>query len=135
MRIVIDTNIILDILQKREPFFEASYRAVRQTIEKNDECLLSASAVTDIFYILRKALGSAQQAREQVERLSQLVEFAGVQGIDIHTALTRNMSDFEDAVVDAVAERNGASYILTRNIKDFTGSIVPAISPNDFLHL
>ena len=79
MRILIDTNVILDIIQKREPFF------------------------------------------------------ANVQGVDIHTAIMRSMPDFEDAVVDAVAERNGASYILTRNIRDFAGSSVPAITPTEFL--
>ena len=133
MRILIDTNVILDILQKREPFFADSYRALRKAIESDAECLLSASAATDIFYMLRKSLGSAQQAKEQIEQLSQLVSFADVQGMDIHTALMREMPDFEDAVVDAVAERNGASYILTRNIKDFAGSVVPAILPVDFL--
>ena len=133
MRILIDTNVILNILQKREPFFADSYRALRKAIESDAECLLSASAATDIFYMLRKALGSAQQAKEQIEKLAQLVSFADVQGMDIHTALMREMPDFEDAVVDAVAERNGASYILTRNIKDFAGSVVPAILPVDFL--
>ena len=133
MRILIDTNVILDILQKREPFFADSYRALRKAIESDAECLLSASAATDIFYMLRKALGSAQQAKEQIEQLAQLVSFADVQGMDIHTALMREMPDFEDAVVDAVAERNGASYILTRNIKDFADSVVPAILPADFL--
>lgn len=133
MRILIDTNVILDILQKREPFFADSYRALRKAIESDSECLLSASAATDIFYMLRKALGSAQQAKEQIEQLAQLVSFADVQGMDIHTALMREMPDFEDAVVDAVAERNGASYILTRNIKDFAGSVVPSILPADFL--
>ena len=125
--------MILDILQKREPFFADSYRALRKAIESDSECLLSASAATDIFYMLRKALGSAQQAKEQIEQLAQLVSFADVQGMDIHTALMREMPDFEDAVVDAVAERNGASYILTRNIKDFAGSVVPSILPADFL--
>ena len=134
MRILIDTNVILDILQKREPFFADPYRALRKAIEGDAECLISASAATDIFYMLRKALGSAQQAKEQIEQLAQLVSFADVQGMDIHTALMRAMPDFEDAVMDAVAERNEASYILTRNIKDFAGSVVPAILPADFLN-
>lgn len=124
----------MDILQKRDPFFADSYRALRKAIESDAECLLSASAVTDIFYMLRKAFGSAQQAKEHLERIAQLVSFADVQGMDIHTALMREMPDFEDAVVDAVAERNGAAYILTRNIKDFAGSVVPAILPADFLN-
>lgn len=134
MRVLIDINVILDILQKREPFFTDSYRALRRALENDAECLISASAATDIFYVLRKSLGSAQQAKEHIDQLARVVSFADVQGMDIHTALMRAMPDFEDAVVDAVAERSGASYILTRNIKDFTGSVVPAILPADFLN-
>lgn len=133
MKILIDTNVILDIFQKREPFFPNSYQALHKAIEAESECLVSASSATDIFYMLRKSLRSADQAKEQIEQLSKIVIFADVQGLDIQTALIRTMPDFEDAVVDAVAERNGASYILTRNIKDFTGSAVPAVTPADFL--
>ena len=85
--------------------------------------------------MFRKAFQSAQQAKERIEQLSQIVTFSDVQGADIHTALTRSMPDFEDAVVDAVAERSDASYILTRNIKDFAGSSVPAITPTEFLKI
>lgn len=133
MKILIDTNVILDIFQKREPFFTDSYQALYKAIKDNTECLISASSITDIFYLLRKSLHSTEQAKEQIEQLSQLVTFADVYGKDIHTALTRSMPDFEDAVVDTVAERNGARYILTRNIKDYSGSIVPAITPTEFL--
>lgn len=133
MKILIDTNVILDIFQKREPFFSDSYQALRKAIQVEFECLLSASSVTDIYYMLRKFLKSADQAKERIQQLSKLVTFADVQGMDIQTALMRTMPDFEDAVVDAVAERNHADYILTRNIKDFTGAAVPAITPTDFL--
>ena len=133
MRILIDTNVILDIIQKREPFFTGSYQALRKAIETDVECLLSTSAATDIFYMLRKAFQSAQKAKERIEQLSQIVTFADVQSVDIHTSLMCSMPDFEDAVVDAVAERNGASYILTRNNKNFDGSTVLAITPTDFL--
>lgn len=134
MNILIDTNVILDILGKREPFFQDSYAALQKAIKEEAECLVSVSAVTDIFYMLQKSLHSAEQAKEQIERLSQLVIFADVQGMDIQTALMRKMPDFEDAVADAVAERNKASYILTRNVKDFSQSIVPAVTPVDFLN-
>ncbi len=53
MRILIDTNVILDIVQKREPFFADSYQALRKAIKTDTECLISASAATDIFYLLR----------------------------------------------------------------------------------
>ena len=133
MRILIDTNIILDIVQKQEPFFADSYQALRKAIETNVECLISASAATDIFYMLRRAFQSSQKAKERIEQLSQIFAFADVQGADIQTALMRSMPDFEDAVVEAVAERSGASYILTRNIRDFAGSSVPAVTPAEFL--
>ncbi len=131
MRILIDTNVMLDIFQKREPFFLDSYQALHKAIEAESECLVSASSVTDIFYILRKFFKSADEAKERIKQLSQLVIFADVQGMDIQTALMRTMPDFEDAVVDTVAERNCVSYILTRNTKDFTGSVVPAF-PSSF---
>ena len=123
MRIVVDTNVMMDILQRREPFFADSYQAIHSIIQEDGECMLSASAATDIFYLLRKALQSPQQARERLA------------GLDIHTALSRPMADFEDAVVDAVAERNEADYILTRNKKDFAGSVIPAVTPTEFLAL
>lgn len=135
MNLMIDTNVIMDILGKREPFFQDSYMAFQKAIKAETECLVSVSAVTDIFYMLRKSLHSAERAKEQIEQLSWLVSFADVQGTDIQTALTREMSDFEDAVVDAVAQRNGSSYILTRNVKDFSGSVIRAITPADFLNL
>ena len=134
MTILWDTNILLDILQKREPFFEDSYRALRRAIDADHECLISAASATDIFYVLRKALHSSEKAKGHIEQLSQLFTFADVTGSDIHTALVRSMPDFEDAVVDVVAEQNGASYIVTRNIKDFAGSVVSAITPTDFLN-
>ena len=118
MRILIDTNIILDIVQKREPFFADSYRALRKAIEADAECLISASAATDIFYMFRKAFQSAQQAKERIEQLSQIVTFADVQGADIHTALTRSMPDFEDAVVDC---RSGAQRRELHPHKEYQG--------------
>lgn len=79
MRILIDTNVILDIFQKRKPFFPDSYRALRKAIEAKSECLVSASSATDIFYLLRKFLKSADQAKERIAQLSQIVIFADFQ--------------------------------------------------------
>lgn len=135
MRIMINTNVILDILLKREPFFEASYRALKQAALNDTECLVSATAVTDIFYLLRKGLGNTGKAKESLERLLQLILISDVLALDIQTALSDSMPDFEDAVVHSVAARNKADYILTRNTKDFEGAAVPVITPQDFLKL
>ncbi|NLY53384.1 MAG: PIN domain-containing protein [Firmicutes bacterium] len=135
MRILVDTNIVLDILLKREPFFESSYEALKQALENDVACFISASAITDIFYLLRKGLGDTCKAKEGIERLLQLLSIADVQLVDIQTALSDAMPDFEDAVVHAVAYRYKVDYILTRNTKDFIGKAVPAISPQCFVKL
>ena len=132
MRLLIDTNVILDVFMRREPFFSDSYKALRIAAEKEYECLLSATAATDIYYLLRKHLKSPQQARAALHDLSHLVQFSDVQPADIDSALTAEMTDFEDAVVDAVADRVGARYILTRNTKDFVCAKTQAIAPVDF---
>ena len=133
MRILFDTNVILDVLEKREPFFDDSYGALHKALQMDAECLISSSAVTDLYYMLRKYLQSPEQARRQVEKLSQIFLFADVLGADIHAALNRNMRDFEDAVVDAVAQRSGAECIVTRNIRDFAGASVTVMTPAEFL--
>ena len=135
MKIIIDTNIIIDILQKREPFFTYSFLAIQKAISDEIECLLSASAATDIYYIMKRVLGSNSKARNELMYLSMMVSFIDVLGSDIQAALTSPLSDFEDAVVDAIASRTGASYILTRNVKDYSNSNVPAITPREFLDL
>lgn len=134
MRILIDTNIIIDILEKREPYFEESYKVLRKCLEEGIECLVTASAATDIFYLLRKFFRSSRMAKDYLEQLFWLVTFADVQALDIQNTLSKSMTDFEDAVVNAVAERWEAEWIVTRNIKDFVNSTVPAVPPVDFLN-
>ena len=135
MKLLIDTNVILDILLKREPFFADSYQAIRMAIDNNDECCISVTAATDIFYILRKALQSAEQAKEYLGSLAQLAEFTDVLAVDALEALSSDVADYEDAVVEAVADRIGADYILTRNIKDYAYSKVPAVTPTELLNM
>jgi len=135
MKLLIDTNVILDILLKREPFFADSYQAIRTAIDNDDECCISVTAATDIFYILRKALRSAEQAKEYLGSLVRLADFTDVLAADARDALLSDIEDYEDAVVEAVADRVGADYILTRNIKGYVHSKVPAITPTELLNL
>ena len=135
MTILVDTNVWLDIIEKRQMHFETSYSAVRKAIEDDAVCLVSASSVTDIYYLLKKHFRSTAEAKRYVEWLAQVAYFADVLGEDIESALAMNLSDFEDAVVCAVASRYDTTFILTRNVKDFTGGAVPALTPQDYLTL
>lgn len=131
--IIIDTNIILDVLLRREPFFATSYSAMKRASELGIGCVVSASAITDIYYLMHRALKDAAQTRQALERLLQLVDVADVLALDIQAALSSDISDFEDAVVHAVAVRIGADLIMTRNTKDYTQASVPAMEPAKFI--
>ncbi len=135
MRIMIDTNVVLDVLLKREPFFQASYEVMKHSALEQVEGFVSATAATDIFYLLRKALRDDRAAKDGLERLSRLVGFADALAEDVHAAIASNMPDFEDALVAAIAERCHMDCIVTRNIADFRQSQVRALTPQAFLDL
>lgn len=133
MKIMIDTNVVLDVLLRREPFFQASYEVMKRSALEQVEGFVSATAATDIFYLLRKALKDSQAAKDTLEKLSQLAGFADALGEDVHAALASNMPDFEDALLSAIAERCRMDCIVTRNTADFRDSPVRALSPQEFL--
>ena len=135
MKVMIDTNIVLDVFLQREPFFHSSYEIMKQSALEKLEGFVSASAATDIFYLLRRNLKDTARAKDSMEKLLQLVGIADSLGEDVHAAVASNMTDFEDALVAAIAERCQMSYIITRNTKDYQDSPVKALTPEEFLKL
>jgi len=135
MKVIIDTNIIIDVFGKREPFFRDSYNVIQLGLEGIIETIMSAGAATDVYYITRKYSPDAVIARENIFILSNIVKLCNSTPEDITSALILFIPDFEDAVTAAIAKREKADYIITRNEGDFANSPVPAISPEDFLKL
>jgi predicted nucleic acid-binding protein len=129
MKALIDTNVIVDVLERREPFFQDSYRLLQCAVEGKLEAFMSAGSVTDVYYIISRSIHNAAAARQKIIGLSALVNFRDTLASDINSALTINMVDFEDAVIAAIAKREKADYIVTRNEADFKNAPVPAISP------
>ena len=134
MKVLIDTNIIIDILEHREPYFKDSYKVIQLGIEGKLKTFMSAGAVTDTYYVISRSLRNVNKAREKIFALTTLVNVCDTTSNDITNALLLSISDFEDAVISAIARREKADYIITRNEADFTSSPVPAISPEKFLH-
>ena len=134
MKVLIDTNVIIDILDKREPFFLDSYKFIQLGLEGKLDMLISAGAVTDVYYIINKSLRDANTAKEKIFILTSLVNICNTTSDDIKSALTLFMTDFEDAVLAATAKREKMDFIITRNGTDFINSPVPAVSPVQFLH-
>ena len=133
MRILIDTNVILDILLKREEFVSISQAALEKSINQGDMLFFSSSAVTDIYYLIRKNTGSREKALNAIKQLAEFLTFATVDENCIMEAMLSKISDYEDAVVDVVASRANVDYIMTRNIEDFKNSDNNVISPMEYL--
>ena len=130
--ILIDTNVVLDIALKREPFFTTA-KAVFEKIEDREiQGYITASAVTDIFYISSKQKGK-EEAKDFLINLLLIVEVIGVSRETIVTALHSDLKDFEDAVQVAAANENDVKIILTRNVKDFKESGLKILTPPNLI--
>ncbi|MDR1211851.1 MAG: PIN domain-containing protein [Spirochaetaceae bacterium] len=133
MKVLVDTNVIIDILEKREEFFQASYEVARLAVQGRIQAFMPASAVTDVYYIIHQSVHDAEKSKEAIIGLTTLVGLCDTMAGDIHAALSLPVNDFEDAVIAAIAKRERADYIVTRNEADFRDSPVPAVSPAAFL--
>ena len=129
MIVMIDTNDVLDVLAVRKPHFDSSYAALCKLLSCRAVCLFSASAATDVFYILRKHLCSTDEARLCLRRISLFLSFADVLASDVQGAPAGETGDLEDELVDVVAQRNGARFILTRDSKAFWHQLYPPYPP------
>ena len=133
MKVLLDTNVLLDILEKREPYFSDSYKIFIKSAERKIEAIIGAGSVTDIYYVTRKNCKDAEQALDFIIDMLKIVTPVDTKAVDIQTAIKLNFSDFEDAVIAATATRENADYIISRNADDFIKSPVPAITPTEFL--
>lgn len=135
MRLLIDTNVFLDILLNRKEFVDTSKAALEKAISEGDNLYLSSSAATDIYYVIRNQTKSREQALSGIKKLITLVRFAEVNEKCILYAALSKVNDYEDAVVDQVASNIDADYIITRNTKHFKNSRNSVLSPQEYLEL
>jgi predicted nucleic acid-binding protein len=133
MKVLIDTNIIIDVLAKREPFYQNSVQILRLSETGKITAYLSANSVTDIVYILRKYLSDRSVLTGTVQNLLSIVEVADILKTDILKAFELNFTDYEDALQARCAKRLKADFIVTRNQADFINSPVPALTPEALL--
>ncbi|MCL2233801.1 MAG: PIN domain-containing protein [Treponema sp.] len=133
MKVLVDTNVALDILLRRQDYPNA--KIIYLLAESNQiNCYISASAITDIFYITRKDLDK-KTAKESVKSLLQTFKPATVTDSHIYLALDLDWGDFEDSVQYVVGESFSADYIVTRNAADFALGTIPAVTPEQFIKI
>jgi predicted nucleic acid-binding protein len=135
MKVLIDTNIVLDILLKRQPFYENAAKIIVLSENGIIESNVSASAITDIYYIAQKAYKDKQTVLDLIKKILRIISVATVTENNIYQALDLGWNDFEDSVQYTVGESITADYIITRNINDFCNSTIKIVTPEQFLDI
>lgn len=132
MQLLIDGNIILDVLQKREPHYSDSAKVWKLCEVDKVTGNISSLTFANLVYIMRKEL-DPEGINDVLGKLSMIFNFEDLKGADIKNAAALKWDDFEDALQSITAERIKADYIITRNVKDFTRSRISAITPGELL--
>ena len=132
MRLLIDGNIILDVLQNREPHVADSAKIWKLCETDQMEGYVSGLTFSNLVYIMRKEL-NPEKINEVFKTLGLIFRFTDLTVSDIAKAAEMQWDDFEDALQAATAERIHADNIITRNVKDFKQSRIVAFTPTEFL--
>lgn len=135
MKVMIDTNVIIDVLLERENFVEESYKVLSMCEEHRISGFVSASSVTDIYYLVRKYTHSNELAYNAIGKLLEIVKVCSVTNNDVLTAFQKKAKDFEDCLVSVCAKSNNCNYIITRNKKDFENFEAKALTPTELINM
>ena len=132
MRVLVDTNIVLDYLLEREPYAESAKKIVVACKQKKVIGCIAAHTVSNMFFILRKTY-SVEDRRKILKDICKLFDVEGIDRLKIIQALDNSdFKDFEDCLQMQCAKSFRADYILTRNLADYRDSEIACISPEEF---
>ena len=132
MKILIDTNIVLDHLLDR-PHFNTSAAWIFSATERGElTTLIGATTVTTVHYLVTKAAG-AKAGKQSIGLILQLFEVAPVNRMVLASALDLGFDDFEDAVLHEAALHAGVEALITRDMKGFARSVLPVYAPDKFI--
>ena len=135
MRAIIDTCVVIDALQNREPFCADAQRVFLAVANRRVGGSITAKAVTDIYYLMHRYTHDDAQSRRALSAIFALFDVLDTAGLDCRRAISSEISDYEDAVMVESAIRAEVDCIVTRNKRDYEKSLVPVYSPAEFLDL
>lgn len=134
-RVLVDTNVLLDYLLTREPFYKDAEKIVLACVDGKVKGCIAAYSVSNMFFILRKDYNAGER-REALLNLCRIFDIEGIDKAKLLSGLQNgDFSDFEDCLQMECAKAYGAEYIVTRNIDDYKTSEIKAILPKDYLEL
>jgi len=132
MRVLVDTNIFLDVLMEREPWLDKSLDVINWCEAHPGDAWIAWHSLSNLWYVGAKLVGK-KSAGEQIDAILDSFEVAPAHSNAARRARQLNVQDFEDALQAAAALECGAKQIITRNTADYKRSPVTAISPTSFL--
>lgn len=134
MVVLVDTNVIIDYLVTREPYYESASKIVAKCAKKELSGYIAFHSIPNLWYILRKV--PEDKRREWIMDVCGFLQVVGASHTEVLRAIQmKEFKDFEDCLQDRCAGSVGADYIITRNVLDFSHSEVKAILPEDFVKL
>lgn len=134
MRVLLDTNILLDLLLERESFLPEALALFTAHDQKKIDAFVSAITPVNVFYIIRKQAG-LQKAVEAVSAILATMDICAIDKKILQDASQLPVIDYEDAVQIASAQSQGLDAIITRDLKDYKNSLLPVYTPSDFIAL
>jgi predicted nucleic acid-binding protein len=132
MRVLLDTDVILDVITARMPFTAEAEELLDLSEQGAFEAYISALTPLNVFYIARKAKSSAN-LREAIKELLETVKVCPINDSVLNAAFALPFNDYEDAVQHCCATAAGLEAIVTRNVRDYKNSILQVFSPAEFL--
>ena len=133
MELLIDSNVVLDVILNREPFFKSSEKVLRLGLNPSINTYVTASSITDIYYISYRTLRDNELVYNWLSRIFNFVKISTVTSEHIYNAVSLRWKDFEDSVQYSVAKFNNMDGIVTRNMKGFNNSDVKIFTPEEVL--
>ena len=133
MKLMIDTNVVLDVLLERPEFYEKSKAVLDLCESKKILGFVSASSITDIFYLVRRALRSTEETYKVIEALLNIVGVLSVTEADVQRAFLRHAKDFEDCLLAESAKSNNCVGIVTRDSRDFLDFEITLYTPEEII--
>ena len=133
MKLLIDTNIVLDVILERNEYLDSSASVLKLAGISNVYEYITASSITDVYYIAYKQLKDIAKTKQCIRNILQILDVADVGKNEILNALDSDWKDFEDAVQYSTAIFADFDGIVTRNLKDFSESLIPVYTPEEIL--
>lgn len=132
MRVLLDTDVILDVITARMPFTAEAEELLDLSEQGAFEAYISALTPLNVFYIARKAKNSAN-LKESIKELLETVKVCPINDSVLNAAFALPFNDYEDAVQHCCATAAGLEAIVTRNVRDYKNSVLPVFTPAEFL--